>query len=70
MSPILTAGNSYKYSSVGPAPTYKQDLTSWEDWDGKEEITVEDGTTLYVAETNKEKKAVKYGTVVVVTKNE
>lgn len=70
VSPVLTSGNSYKYSSTGPAPTYKQDLTSWEDWDGTEEITAANGTTLYIAEIDKEKKAVKYGTVTVVSKSE
>ena len=66
--PALAAGNAYKYSTEGPAPTYKQDLTSWEDWNGTDEIQAASGSTLYLAEVNAEKKAVKAGSVTVKAK--
>lgn len=68
VTPAKAAGNSYKYSTSGQAPTYKQDLTEWEDWDGSEEIEAANGTTLYLAEVNAEKKAVKAGSVIVKAK--
>ena len=68
VTPAKAAGNSYKYSTSGQAPTYKQDLTEWEDWDGSAEIEVANGTTLYLAEVNAEKKAVKAGSVIVKAK--
>lgn len=68
ISPSLSAGNAYKYSTSGPEPTYMQDLTGWEDWDGSEEIQADSGSTLYVAEVNTQKKAVRAGTVTVKAK--
>lgn len=68
VDPAKAAGNTYKYSTSGQAPTYKQDLTEWEDWDGSAEIEAENGTMLYLAEVNAEKKAVKAGSVIVKAK--
>lgn len=63
VSPSLSSGNSYKYSTSGPEPTYMQDLSGWEDWDGSEEIQATTGSILYVAEVNTQKKALRAGTV-------
>lgn len=60
------AGASYKYSASGPAPTYKQDLTSWDDLTPGEDITADNGSTLYLAQVDSTKKAVAAGTVTVV----
>lgn len=68
VAPAKAAGNTYKYSTSGQAPTYKQDLTEWEDWDGSAEIEAADGATLYLAEVNAENKAVKAGSVTVKAK--
>lgn len=61
----LPIGYAYKYSTSGPLPAYRQDLTGWEDWDGSEEITAADGSTLYIAQVDNEKKAVAAGSVTV-----
>lgn len=68
VTPSLTNGNSYKYSTKGQAPAYKEDLTSWEDWNGAEEIEAANGSTIYIAEVNTEKKAIKCGSTVVLAK--
>lgn len=60
------AGATYKYSTDGPAPTYKQDLTSWTDLTPGEDITAANGSTLYIAQVNSDKKAIAAGTVTVV----
>lgn len=60
------SGANYKYSTTGPEPAYKQDLTSWTDLEMGEEISASDGSTLYIAQVDTSKKAVGAGTVVVV----
>ena len=60
------AGASYKYSTTGPRPKYKQDLTDWQDLTSGTAIEAENGSTLYIAQVDKEKKAVGAGTVKVV----
>lgn len=60
------AGASYKYSTTGPAPTYKQDLASWTELTSGEAITAENGSTLYIAQVDSDDKAVGAGTVTVV----
>lgn len=67
VKPASSSGNSYKYKVTDTAPTYKEDLTSWEDWDGQEELSAQKGNVLYVAEVNQEKKAVKAGSVEITT---
>lgn len=62
------AGASYKYSTTGPAPTYKQNLTSWTEFTSGEEIEATNGSTLYVAQVDEEGKAIGSGTVTVVAK--
>lgn len=68
VAPALGTGHAYKYSTTGPEPTYMQDLTSWEDWNGKDEIQAAAGKTLYLAEVDSQKKAVKAGSVKVTAK--
>lgn len=60
------SGASYKYSTSGPMPTYKQDLTSWDDLTPGKDITAGNGSTLYIAQVDSAKKAVAAGTVTVV----
>ena len=60
------AGASYKYSTTGPRPKYKQDLTDWQDLTSGTAIEATDGSTLFIAQVDKEKKAVGAGTVKVI----
>lgn len=69
---VITIVNSsgpgnYKYSATGPIPTYQQDLTSWTDLPEGGEITATNGSTLYLAQVDTNKKAIGAGTVKVVT---
>lgn len=64
------AGNTYKYSTTGPEPTYKQDLQSWTELNMGEEIEAQNGSTLYVAQVDSEGKAIGFGTVTVKAKGE
>lgn len=59
------AGASYKYSTTGPRPKYKQDLTEWQDLTSGTAIEAADGSTLYIAQVDKDKKAIGAGTVTV-----
>ena len=68
VTPALAVGHTYKYSITGPEPTYMQDVKEWEDWNGEDEIQAANGKTLYLAEVDAQKKAVKVGTVRVVAK--
>lgn len=61
-----TAAGTYVYSTTGPVPTYQQNLTSWADLTSGEAIEAENGSTLYVALVDSNKKATGYGTVTVV----
>lgn len=61
------SGASYKYSTDGPAPTYKQKLTSWTDFTSGEDITAANGTTVYVAQVDGQSQAIGVGTVTAVT---
>ena len=61
------SGASYKYSTDGPAPTYKQKLTSWTEFTSGENITAANGTTVYVAQVDSQNQAIGIGTVTAVT---
>lgn len=61
-------GAAYKYSTAGPEPTYKQDLTSWTELNMGEEIEAEDGTVLFIARVDTSNKAIGAGSVTVVAK--
>ena len=61
------SGASYKYSTDGPAPTYKQKLTSWTEFTSGEDITATNGTTVYVAHVDSQNQAIGIGTVTAVT---
>ena len=61
------SGASYKYPTEGPAPTYKQKLTSWTDFTSGEDITAANGTTVYVAQVDSQGQAIGVGTVTAVT---
>lgn len=61
-------GATYKYSTAGPAPTYKQDMTSWTELNPGEEIEAADGTALYVARVDASDKAIGAGSVTVKAK--
>ena len=61
-------GSDYKYSTSGPIPTYKQNLTEWTELDEGTPITATNGSTLYVAQVDSDGKALGCGTVTVVAK--
>lgn len=61
-------GSDYKYSTSGPIPTYKQNLTEWTELDEGTPITAANGSTLYVAQVDSDGKALGCGTVTVVAK--
>lgn len=60
----------YRYSTSGPMPTYQQDLTSWTELTSGEPITATNGSTLYIAQVDSNKKAIGAGTVTVQAKTE
>lgn len=61
-------GSDYKYSTSGPIPTYKQNLTEWTELEEGTPITATNGSTLYVAQVDSDGKALGCGTVTVVAK--
>ena len=61
-------GSDYKYSTSGPIPTYKQNLTEWTELNEGTPITAANGSTLYVAQVDSDGKALGCGTVTVVAK--
>ena len=61
-------GAAYKYSTDGPVTTYKQDLTSWTELESGEDITVGNGTVVYIAQTDSSGKAIGAGQVIAVSK--
>lgn len=63
-------GSDYKYSTSGPIPTYKQNLTEWTELEEGTPITATNGSTLYVAQVDSDGKALGCGTVTVVAKQE
>lgn len=64
-------GATYKYSTTGPVATYKQDLSSgWTELPEDGEITVADGTIVYLAQADSTGKAIGAGSVVAVTNEE
>lgn len=63
-----TSGAEYKYSTSGPMPTYKQQLTSWTELTPGEDITADAGSTLYIAMVDSQGKAIGATTVKVVAK--
>lgn len=63
-------GADYRYSASGPMPTYQQDLTSWTELTSGEPITATNGSTLYIAQVDSNKKAIGAGTVTVQAKTE
>lgn len=64
------AGADYKYSTTGPAPTYKQNLEAWTELTPGEDISAANGSTLYIAQVDSTGKAIGSGTVTVVAKTE
>lgn len=47
---IGATGNSLRYRFGGQLPSYNDDLSTWNTWDGVSEILTEDGTRICVAE--------------------
>ena len=62
----LEEGNSYFYKFTDKYPQPGEDVSDWDVWDGSEEFTAENGTSICIVEADKEGKAVKAGMVVVV----
>ena len=63
-------GSDYKYSTSGPIPNYKQNLTEWTELEEGTPIIATNGSTLYVAQVDSDGKALGCGTVTVVAKQE
>lgn len=62
----LEEGNSYVYKFTDKYPQPGEDVSDWDVWDGSEEFTAENGTSICIVEADEEGKAVKAGMVVVV----
>ena len=62
----LEEGNSYFYKFTDKYPQPGEDVSDWDVWDGSEEFTAENGTSICIVEADEEGKAVKAGMVVVV----
>lgn len=66
---ITVAGSvgygTYKYKTGADLPAYNSDLTSWDNWNGSDELTLEDSTTVAICEVNEQNQAVAGGTVFV-----
>lgn len=63
VNPAKEAGNSYKYK-VGTSvefPSYNEDLTLWDAWDGSAEITAATGKEIVIAEVDSSNLALKAG---------
>lgn len=61
------AGATYKYSTTAAVATYQQDLSEWTAIPEGGNITVANGTTIYLAQADSTGKAVGAGSVVAVT---
>lgn len=62
----LEEGNSYFYKFTDKYPQPGEDVSDWDVWDGSEEFTAENGTSICIVEADEKGKAVKAGMVVVV----
>lgn len=62
----LEEGNSYFYKFTDKYPQPGEDVSDWDTWDGSEEFTAENGTSICIVEADEEGKAIKAGMVVVV----
>ena len=62
----LEEGNSYFYKFTDKYPQPGEDVSDWDAWDGSEEFTAENGTSICIVEADEEGKAIKAGMVVVV----
>ena len=62
----LEEGNSYFYKFTDKYPQPGEDVSDWDVWDGSEEFTAENCTSICIVEADEEGKAVKAGMVVVV----
>lgn len=64
VTPALTSGNTYVYRSNPTAldkPEYLDDASAYTAWNGKSDITVEDGHYVGIYEVNSEKQVLKFG---------
>ena len=68
VTPALSSGNSYRYK-IDPSgielPERNEDLSSWASWDGKSELTAEDGHKICVCEVDANNFALKGGVATV-----
>ena len=72
VTPEKESGNSYKYKVSNTAATviYGQNVQTWTVWDGSSDITAESGKVITLVECDANYKAVKTGSVEVVSKTE
>ena len=70
VSPELSSGNSYRYK-IDPSnvvlPERNEDLSTWASWDGKSDITAEDGHKICICEVDANNFALKAGTTTIVS---
>ncbi len=68
VTPTKLTGNTYVYkthATEAPAVTFGEDLSTWDAWNGSEEITATTNHKITVAEVNASKLAVKAGNTTV-----
>ena len=72
VTPEKESRNSYKYKVSNTAATviYGQNVQTWTVWDGSSDITAESGKVITLVECDANYKAVKTGSVEVVSKTE
>lgn len=62
ITPKLTTGNHYRYTtSIDVLPAKGEDLTAWTAWNGVDELNVQNGKEIFIAECDSNDKAVKCG---------
>lgn len=58
-------GATFKWQVGETLPACGEDLSSWTDWDGSSDITVDDSTTICICEVDENNAAISGGTVLV-----
>lgn len=71
VSPALTSGRTYRYKTGASVtlPKLNDDLSSWTEWNGTEDITATTGQKIAVAEVDAESKAQAAGLATVTAKS-
>ena len=56
---------NFRYTIGSSAPAYLADLSGWITWDGKSDITADDGAKICICEVDSEYQAIAAGTATV-----